>query len=339
MATGSALVHSYQAHYHEGHHEALPPPARCPILASRVTSPSLIVAQVMGQSALLWDGHALHEGTLAGRMKTGAAKSRTNTLAVGDRVEVDVSDTGRWRIVSVGPRETRLERSAGGQGAYQRTQIIAANAQQALIVASLHDPPFRPGLVDRWSLLARRGGLTPLLALNKADLGTVEEANEAVAAACIPLEAIRVSAATGFGIDELRRHLIGSMTVLVGHSGVGKSSLLRHLVPEAVIVTAEVSAKSHKGRHTTSSSRLYVLPEGGYLIDTPGVRSVVLGDTHASEVASVFREIAEAPPCKFRECTHRMEPGCTVLAGLQSGAVPPIVYQRYRKLLEEADVL
>ncbi len=303
-----------------------------------MTSPSFIVAQVMGQSALLWDGSALHEATLAGRMRRGATKARTNTLAVGDRVEVEAPDSGPWQIIGVGPRETKLERAAGGHGAYQRTQIIAANAKQALIVASLKDPPFRPGLVDRWSLLAHRGGLVPLLALNKADLGTVAEADQAVAEACIPLEAIRVSATTGFGIDELRKHLIDSVTVLVGHSGVGKSSILRLLVPEAEIVTGEVSEKSGKGRHTTSSSRLYALPEGGLLIDTPGVRSVVLGETHASEVASVFREIAEAEPCRFRECTHRMEPGCTVLAGLQSGAVPAIVYQRYRKLLEEADV-
>jgi ribosome biogenesis GTPase len=99
-----------------------------------------------------------------------------------------------------------------------------------------------------------------------------------------------------------------------------------------------LSEKSGKGRHTTSSTRLYALPEGGHLIDTPGVRSVVLGETHASEVGAVFREIAEAPPCRFRECTHRMEPGCAVLAGRETGAVPEGVYRRYRRLLEEADV-
>jgi ribosome biogenesis GTPase len=240
--------------------------------------------------------------------------------------------------VAIAPRETRLERSAGAHGPYSRTQTIAANASQAVIVASLREPPFRPGLVDRWSLLARRGGMTPLLALNKADLGTEEEARRAVAEACIPLEAIRVSASTGFGIEELRKHLVGQASVFVGHSGVGKSSLLRLLIPDADAATGEVSAKNLKGRHTTSSSRLYSLNEGGYLIDTPGVRSVVLGETQASEAADVFPEIGNAPPCRFRGCTHRMEPGCTVLEGLKSGAVPEIVYTRYRKLLEEVEV-
>ena len=307
--------------------------------AARVTIPRFIVAQVLGRSALLWDGTTLHDAILSGRLKADSKELRSTTLVVGDRVEVERPDSGPWRILGVDRRVTQLERCAGGRGAAVRTQIIASNADQALIVASLREPPFRPGLVDRWSLLARRGGLTPLLALNKSDLGSEEEAARAVADACIPIAMIRVSAETGFGLDALRERLAGKVTVLVGHSGVGKSSILRRLLPEIEAATGELSEKSGKGRHTTSSARLYPLPEGGYLVDTPGVRSVILGETHASEVASVFREIAEAPPCRFRECTHRMEPGCAVLAGLKTGAVPNVVYARYRKLLEEADVL
>jgi ribosome biogenesis GTPase len=303
-----------------------------------VTTTPLIVAQVLGQSAHLWDGQSFREARLSGRLKAAHAGSRVTTLAVGDRVEIEESPPGPPSIIAVGPRDTHLERSAGAHGPHSRTQIIAANASQAVIVASMQEPPFRPGLVDRWSLLARRGGMTPLLALNKADLGSESEARAAVAESCIPLELIRVSAETGFGLEELRSHLVGHTSVLVGHSGVGKSSLLRRLIPNAVAATAEVSAKNLKGRHTTTSSRLYSLPEGGYLIDTPGVRSVVLGETHAWEAASVFPEIADAPPCRFRECTHRMEPGCTVLEGLKTGAVPQVVYTRYRKLLEEVEV-
>jgi ribosome biogenesis GTPase len=303
-----------------------------------VTTTPLIVAQVLGQSAHLWDGTAFREALLSGRLKAAHAGSRVTTLAVGDRVEIEEAPPGPPRIVAVAPRATQLERSAGTHGPHSRTQVIAANASQAVIVASMQEPPFRPGLVDRWSLLARRGGMTPLLALNKADLGTEEDARRAVAEACIPLEAIRVSAETGFGLEELRSRLVDHVSVLVGHSGVGKSSLLRKLIPNAEAATAQVSAKNLKGRHTTTSSRLYSLPEGGYLIDTPGVRSVILGETHAWEAASVFPEIADAAPCRFRECTHRMEPGCTVLEGLKSGAVPEVVYTRYRKLLEEVDV-
>jgi ribosome biogenesis GTPase len=152
----------------------------------------------------------------------------------------------------------------------------------------------------------------------------------------VPFEPVYVSAETGHGLDALRARLANRMTVLVGHSGVGKSSLLRRLVPNCDALVAEVSHKSRKGRHTTTSSRLYPLPDGGLLIDTPGVRSVLLGPTEPAEVAGVFSEIAHAPACRFSPCSHRSEPGCSVLQGLEDGTVPREVYPRYRKLLEEA---
>jgi ribosome biogenesis GTPase / thiamine phosphate phosphatase len=294
------------------------------------------VAQVYGANVGLWDGHSIQEALLAQHLKSDAASRHSNPLAVGDEVEVESSDSGPIRVVSVAPRRTFLERSTGDSRG--RTQIIAANATQAVIISSLAEPPFRPGLVDRWGLLARRGGLVPVLCLNKVDLGTHEEAEGAIAEAAIPLESVTVSAETGSGIDRLQALVDGRASVFVGHSGVGKSSLLRHLVPNADALTGAVSAKNLKGRHTTTSSRLYPLPAGGIVIDTPGVRSVRLGQTEAGEVAAVFHEIAEAPPCRFRTCTHRSEPGCSVLAGVESGAVPDSVYTRYRKLLEEVQV-
>ena len=255
---------------------------------------------------------------------------------MGDEVEVEPGDAGPMRVVAVAPRRTFLERSTGDSRG--RTQIIAANATQAVIISSLAEPPFRPGLVDRWGLLARRGGLEPVLCLNKVDLGTHEEAERAIAEAAIPLEAVTVSAENGSGIDRLMELTAGRASVFVGHSGVGKSTLLRRLIPNADALVGAVSAKNLKGRHTTTSSRLYPLPGGGIVIDTPGVRSVLLGQTDVGEVAAVFSEIAEAPPCRFRTCTHRTEPGCSVLQGLESGTVPSAVYARYRKLLEEAEV-
>ncbi len=284
----------------------------------------------------LWDGHGIQEAVLARQLKTGAGGYHSNPLAVGDEVEVERGDSGALRVTAVAPRRTFLERATSDSRG--RTQIIAANATQVVIVSSLAEPPFRPGLVDRWGLLARRGGITPVLCLNKVDLGTHEEAERAIAEAAIPLEAVTVSAASGSGIDRLRELVADTTSVLVGHSGVGKSSLLRQLIPNADAATGEVSAKNRKGRHTTTSGRLYPLPEGGILIDTPGVRSVLLGQTEVAEVAAVFAEIAESPPCQFRTCTHRTEPGCSVLAGLESGAVPSQVYARYRRLLEEAEV-
>jgi len=303
------------------------------IVSTTQTSASATVLQVLGLTALIWDGHTTREAALAGRMKSGAERALKSHLAVGDRVTFE--EGAPPRIVAVAPRNTTLERAATGAQGRDLTQVIASNAQQAMIVSSLADPPLRPGLIDRWTLLALRGGMEPLLCLNKVDLGTPAEARRVVAEASIPLPTFFVSAETDYGLELLRDRLAGRSTVLVGHSGVGKSSLLRRLLPDADAAVGELSEKTKKGRHTTSGARLYPLPEGGVLIDTPGVRSVVLGRTTAEEVAGVFLEIAEAPPCRFRPCSHRAEPGCSVLAALESGAMLPAVYHRYRKLLEE----
>lgn len=291
----------------------------------------MILAQMFGSSALVWDGTQMLPASLGPKLRS-KSKGRSNVLAVGDSVEVERDAEDALSIVSIGPRRTSLAR-AGGEG--QEAQIVAANAEQAVIVTSAAEPPFRPGLVDRWALLAHRGGISPILCLNKADLVTREEAEGMIADAAIPLPFVLVSAKSGSGIDELKETIQGITSVFVGHSGVGKSSLLRRLIPEEQIVTGTLSEKSGKGRHTTSSARLYCLPEGGLVIDTPGVRSVALGGTGPAEVASVFPEIQDAPPCRFTSCTHRMEPGCSVLAGVQAGAIPGNVYARYRKLLLE----
>jgi ribosome biogenesis GTPase / thiamine phosphate phosphatase len=295
------------------------------------------VAQVHGVNVEVWDGCRFQEAALAGQLRIAADRRHLNPLAVGDEVEVEHGGSGtRLRVTRLHPRRTFLERATRDRRG--RTQIIAANACQAMIVSSLAEPPFRPGLVDRWALLARRGGITPVLCLNKVDLGTLDDAHRAIEEAAIPLESHLVSARTGDGIEGLRQALSTRKTVLVGHSGVGKSSLLQRLVPEADAPTGELSAKSGKGRHTTTSARLYPFPEGGVLIDTPGVRSVALGRPNVEEVASTFEEIANAPPCRFRSCTHRAEPGCSVLAGLDAGTFPRGVYSRYLRLLEEAEV-
>jgi ribosome biogenesis GTPase len=284
---------------------------------------------------VLWNGSELREAALASQLKSGADRRHSNPLAVGDEVVVDRSRPD-LRVVEVRERRTRLERPS--QDPRRPSQVIAANATHAVIVSSIAEPPFRAGLVDRFGLLARRGGLHPVLCLNKVDLGGAEDVRQALEEAAVPFDHVCVSARSGSGMEALREILVGATTVFVGHSGVGKSSLLHALLPDIDAQTGELSAKTGKGKHTTTSARLYHLPEGGMLIDTPGVRSVSLGHTEAAEVAAVFSEIHEAPPCRFRTCTHRMEPGCSVLEGLESGMVPRMVYTRYRRLLEEAEV-
>lgn len=294
----------------------------------------MMVAQMFGHTVLLWDGREFLPATLTGRLKAGVERSAAG-IAVGDDAEVERDASGSLAVVALGSRRTSLTRSSG-KG--RDIQVIAANAEQAVIVSSAAEPPFRHGLVDRWALLARRGGIEPVLCLNKVDLVASGEPERMIAEAAIPLPYVTVSVKTGAGLDALRDLLRGRTSVMVGHSGVGKSSLLRRLVPHEQIETGELSAKSGKGRHTTSSARLYALPEGGLVIDTPGVRSVALGDTTAAEVAESFPEIGRAGPCRFSTCTHRAEPGCSVLSGIENGTIPRQVYARYRKLLLEAEV-
>jgi ribosome biogenesis GTPase len=173
--------------------------------------------------------------------------------------------------------------------------------------------------------------------MNKVDLVTRDEAERSITEAALPLPHMLVSAKIGAGMDELRESLRDRTSVFVGHSGVGKSSILRRIIPGIEILTGELSGKSGKGRHTTTSSKLYILPGGGHVIDTPGVRSVSLGVTSTAETASLFPEIRAADNCRFNTCTHRTEPGCSVLAGVRDGSIPESVYARYRKLLLETE--
>jgi len=293
----------------------------------------MILAQMFGPSALVWDGVSLLPASLDPKLKREAGRG-ASVLAVGDDVEIAKAGDGTISIVSVAPRRTQLGRSSGEN---RDVQVVAANVERAVIIASADDPPFRPGLVDRWALLALRGGLTPFLVLNKVDLVSVDEAERMIAEAAVPLSYMLGSAKTGSGMEELRESLRGTTSVFVGHSGVGKSTILKRLLPGTEIATGAVSGKSGKGRQTTTSAKFYPLPGGGHVIDTPGVRSVSLGETTTAEYASVFAEIRDAGPCRFSSCTHRVEPGCAVLEGVRNGTVPENVYARYRKLLVETE--
>jgi ribosome biogenesis GTPase len=219
--------------------------------------------------------------------------------APGDEVAIR-----REKIVAIAPRRTALTRTDPGN-VYRRL-IIAANIDVLIIVATLVDPPFRPGLVDRYLIAAAREGIQPLLCLNKSDLG-----GDASAAEIFAIAKLRCSASTGQGIEDLRDLIAGNTVALVGHSGVGKSSLLNALTGEPRAETGEVAQHTGKGRHTTTTSRLYVLLNGGRIIDTPGIREFGLGEVTRAELDAAFPEF-DASRCRFSDCSHRSEPGCAL---------------------------
>jgi ribosome biogenesis GTPase len=228
------------------------------------------------------------------------------------------------------PRSAKRNRLYDGQSS---EKVIAANIDVLLIVASTAAPPMRRGLIDRFLIIAERGELTPVLVMNKIDLADIDEQ---IAADFTErgVRIVRTSAVTGAGLGDLTEALSGRRSVLAGASGTGKTSLLNALLPETEAATRTVRPKDLRGRHTTSQARVYDLPCGGLLIDTPGVRELGVGIT-PEELPWYFPEFEPlAPQCKFRDCTHTHEPGCAVQAAVESGAIPHTRFESYLRIRE-----
>lgn len=214
-------------------------------------------------------------------------------------------------------------------------QHLAANVDAVLVVCGL-DRPVRPGRIDRFVTLAWDAGATPVIVLAKTDLvADAGQVAESVSAAHPGVEVVATSVVDDRGLDDLRAVAAGRTVVLVGESGAGKSSLTNHLVGEEVMATGDVRAGDAKGRHTTTTREAHLLPGGGVLIDTPGLRSVGLwADREA--VAATFADIEElAAGCRFNDCAHAGEPGCAVQAALDDGTLAPERFAGWQALERE----
>ncbi len=209
------------------------------------------------------------------------------------------------KVVAIAPRRTTLARTDPANK--HRERVIAANIDFLVIVASIDDPPFRPGLVDRYLVAAARGGIEPVLCINKADLSTPEQIAEAANRFAIPW--VRCSTKTGEGVEQLRQLLAGKLAVLAGHSGVGKSSVLNALAGVAIARIGGVSQGTKRGQHTTTTSSLVDLGDNGRVIDTPGIRSFDPGQLTLGELRVAFPDF-NTGACRFADCTHRAEPDC-----------------------------
>lgn len=290
---------------------------------------------------------------LCGVAKTYRAPEGSSALAVGDTVTVAMArdehtgaatrtdkDRADGMILAREPRQTALCRPQGRGGkraarhdAEPFEKVIAANIELLVIVASTRLPPLRHGLIDRFLIIAERGELTPVLVVNKIDLGRPDQQVLADFQS-LGVEIIFCSALTGEGLDGLRRQLAGKRSVLAGASGAGKTSLINSLVPGANAATQAVRAKDERGRHTTSAAVLYDLPGGGLIIDTPGLRELAV-QLSAEELPWYFPEFEQlAGQCKFNDCTHTHEPACAVIAAVEDGAIPSRRYDSYLRILE-----
>lgn len=264
------------------------------------------------------------------------ARRQASLLAVGDDVLVRAG-TPAPIVMRVLPRRTSLTRP--DPHVPQRRRVVVANVDVVAIVASARTPPFRPRLVDRYLVAVARGGASPILCVNKVDLVT-GSAREALEGRLLPFREAEVpviccSAATGEGLDRLATLLADRTGAFVGHSGVGKSSLLNALLGTSAERTGEVDARTGQGRHSTTWSSLHELPAGGRVIDTPGVRSFSLGPSSAAELLAAFPELAaHASRCAFSDCAHAVEPRCGVREAVERGEVSAARYASYRRLLD-----
>ena len=274
---------------------------------------------------------------IRGRLRLKGIRS-TNPVVVGDRVMVE-PDGDSSAIVEILPRHNYVIRRASNLS--KESHIIAANIDRALLIVTLHSPTTAREFVDRFLVTCEAYRVPVTIVLGKADMLVGEYEAEAEEFEAIYGDAgydiIRLSSTTGAGIEQIRELLRGRTTLVAGNSGVGKSTLVGYIDPTLDIRTGEISESHHKGKHTTTFSTMYPI-EGGYIIDTPGIKGFGLIDIDGRELCRYFPEMMRlAPDCRFYNCTHTHEPGCAVREAVEQGMVAWSRYESYLKILDEDD--
>jgi ribosome biogenesis GTPase / thiamine phosphate phosphatase len=272
------------------------------------------------------------------RMVRSRRIAERHAVTVGDRVRFEIVTDQQGRqtegvIEEVMPRRSELKRVAG-----RRTQTMVANVDQVIIVNSADAPPPKPHLIDRYIVAAVAGHMTPVVCMNKIDLD-VDGVAAGMLARYVALgyRTVQTSAVAAVGLEDLRDVFRGKSSVIAGQSGVGKSSLLNALQPNLALRVGEVSVETQKGRHTTSSAQLIKLDLGGYVVDTPGVRSLDITSVPRNELEACFVDFLEfVPHCRFPDCTHTHETDCAVKTAVEAGRIHPERFESYVRMFTEA---
>ena len=264
----------------------------------------------------------------------------TNPVSVGDRVDININNEGTAFITEIEDRKNYIIRRASNLS--KQSHIIAANLDQAMLIVTVNYPVTTTVFIDRFLATAEAYRVPVKLVFNKIDRykGEDKEYLDALINlyTTIGYPCSTLCAKTEEGLDALRDDLRDKITLLSGHSGVGKSTIINKLVPGVNLRTGDISEYHNKGMHTTTFSEMIPLPEGGYLIDTPGIKGFGTIEMETAEISHYFPEIFKfSEDCRFSKCSHRHEPGCAVLQALEEHYISESRYKSYLSILEDKE--
>ena len=299
----------------------------------------LVIKNTGSWYSVLTDDGVVIESKIKGNFRLKGIRS-TNPVAVGDRVCIVKNAEGTAFITEIEDRRNYIIRKSSNLS--KQSHILAANVDQAFLIVTINYPETSTTFIDRFLASAEAYRIPVVLIFNKTDLLSEEERHyqqmmmelyETIGYQCVA-----ISATTGEGTEELKALLKDKVTLFSGNSGVGKSTLLNLLIPDVNLRTAEISEAHHTGMHTTTFSEMLPLPDGGWAIDTPGIKGFGTFDIERGELTGYFREIFHfSKDCRFNNCTHTHEPNCAVRQAVEDHYIAESRYNSYLSMLEDKD--